>query len=58
MGFVLGFVAACLAGIFELAGAGRHGKAVVVLLIVGLALACAEGAWGWHRGGRYRRPGV
>ena len=27
---------------------------LIILVIVGLALVCAEVAWGWNRSGRYR----
>jgi len=51
---LLGFIAAIFAGLLELLGG--HGKAIVILLIVGLALVCAEVAFGWNRAGRtYRR---
>jgi hypothetical protein len=51
---IFGFIAAIFAGFLEFLGG--HGKAVIILLIVGLALVCAEVAWGWNRAGRtYRR---
>jgi uncharacterized membrane protein len=51
---LLGFIAAIFAGLLELLGG--HGKAVTILLIIGLALVCAEVAFGWHRAGHtYRR---
>lgn len=51
---VLGFVLAVIAAILKLTN--QHADAIIWLLIVGLALVCAEVAWGWNRGGRtYRR---
>ena len=50
---VLGFVLAVVGMILKLVD--KHGNWIIWLLLVGLALVCAEVAWGWHRGGYYRR---
>jgi len=31
---------------------------IIWLLLIGLALVCAEVAWGWNRSGRYGRGGA
>jgi hypothetical protein len=49
---ILGFFAAIFAAFLEFLGG--HNKVVIILVIVGLALVCAEVAWGWNRSGRYR----
>jgi len=51
---VLGFVLAVVGMILKLVD--KHGNWIIWLLLVGLALVCAEVAWGWHRSGMYRRP--
>ena len=53
---VLGFVLAVVVGMI-LKLVDKHGNWVTWLLLVGLALVCAEVAWGWHRTGMYRRSG-
>jgi hypothetical protein len=52
---VAGFVLAVIAAALELTK--QHLGAVTWLLIIAVALACAESAWGWNRGGRYGRRG-
>ena len=48
-------VLALLAGLLKLLPA--HTSWIIPLLIVAVILIGAEVAWGWHRGGMYRRPG-
>ena len=50
---VLGFVLAVVGMILKLVD--KHGNWIIWLLLIGLALVCAEVAWGWHRSGMYRR---
>jgi hypothetical protein len=50
---VIGFILAIIGIILKLVD--KHGDWIIWLLLIGLALACAELVWGWHRGGYYRR---
>ena len=50
---VLGFFLAVAGMILKLVD--KHGNWIIWLLLIGLALVCAEVAWGWHRSGMYRR---
>jgi mannose/fructose/N-acetylgalactosamine-specific phosphotransferase system component IID len=53
VGAILGLVAIAIAAILKLTG---HSNSVVLwVIIVAVALIGAEVAWGWHRGGYYRR---
>jgi hypothetical protein len=52
---VLGFVLAVVGIILKLVG--KHGNWIDWLLLISVALVAAEVAWGWHRGGYYRRSG-
>jgi hypothetical protein len=51
---VLGVILAAVAGLLKLLHS--HPSWVIPLLIVAVILIGAEVAWGWHRGGMYRRP--
>jgi hypothetical protein len=50
---VVGFVLAVIGIILNLVG--KHTDWITWLLLIGLALVCAEVAWGWRRSGYYRR---
>jgi cyanate permease len=50
---VLGFILAAIGIILKLVD--KHGDWITWLLLIGLALVCAEVAWGWHRSGYYGR---
>ena len=52
---VLGFILAVIGIILKLVD--KHPDWIVWLLLIGLALVCAEVAWGWHRSGYYGRRG-
>jgi len=49
---VLGFILAAVGIILKLVD--KHPDWITWLLLIGLALVCAEVAWGWHRSGYYR----
>jgi hypothetical protein len=50
---VLGFILAVIGIILKLVD--KHGDWIIWLLLIGLALVCAEVAWGWKRSGYYGR---
>jgi hypothetical protein len=45
---ILGFIAVVIAAILKLTG--QHGNFVIWLIILAVACACAELAWGWYGG--------
>lgn len=50
---VIGVILGAVAAILKLVN--QHGNWIIWLLIIAVILIGAECAWGWHRGGYYRR---